>query len=41
MLIRAVEMNESDELINHSALGFGRAGALAAFTVCDGRAAAI
>jgi hypothetical protein len=28
-LIRAVEPNESDELIGHSALEFGRAGALA------------
>jgi hypothetical protein len=40
-LIKAVDTNESDELIGHSALEFGRAGALAAFTVCDGRAAAI
>lgn len=29
-------MDESDELIGHSALEFGRAGALAALTVCDG-----
>ena len=37
-LIRAVETDASDELIGHSALEFGRAGALAAFTVVmDGR----